>query len=68
MSGSKHSLPDDWWTTQDAAAFLGVSASTLRAYLARQQMPRPDRRMGRMALWRPITIREWQNGRLSKDR
>jgi predicted DNA-binding transcriptional regulator AlpA len=61
-------LPDDWWTTQDAATFLGVTTSTVRAYLARQQMPPPDRRMGRMTLWRPSTIRQWQNERPALDR
>jgi predicted DNA-binding transcriptional regulator AlpA len=68
MSTSDDLLPDDWWTTHDAATFLGVSTSTIRAYLARQQMPPPDRRMGRMTLWRPATIREWQNHRPSVDR
>ncbi len=52
-------LPDDWWTTEDAATFLGVTTSTLRAYLARKQMPPPSRRMGRMTLWRPEEIRRW---------
>ena len=62
------SLPDDWWTTDDTATFLGVSTSTIRAYLARQQMPAPDRRIGRMTLWRPSTIRQWQNERPSAPR
>lgn len=61
-------LPDDWWTTDDVATFLGVTTSTVRAYLARQQMPPADRRIGRMTLWRPETIRDWHADRPSKDK
>jgi predicted DNA-binding transcriptional regulator AlpA len=61
-------LPDDWWTTHNAATFLGVSTSTIGTYLARKQMPPPDRRMGGMTLWRLGTIREWQNDRRPTDR
>lgn len=56
-------LPDDWWTTDDVATFLGVGASTIRAYVTRKQMPQPDRYMGRTRLWRPGTIREWHSSR-----
>ncbi|MGL5828805.1 MAG: helix-turn-helix transcriptional regulator [Angustibacter sp.] len=56
-------LPTDWWTTQDVADFLGIAPSTVRAYATRHQMPEPDRRIGRMALWRPITIQRWRSGR-----
>lgn len=56
-------LPDDWWSTEDVATFLGVNASTVRAYVAREQMPQPDRHIGRMQLWKPETIREWHQGR-----
>jgi predicted DNA-binding transcriptional regulator AlpA len=56
-------LPDDWWSTEDVATYLSVNASTVRAYVARQQMPQPDRHIGRMQLWRPETIQEWQQGR-----
>lgn len=38
-------LPEDWWTTDDVAHHLSVTPSTVRAYLARKQMPEPDRRM-----------------------
>lgn len=61
-------LPDDWWTTDDVATFLGVTTSTVRAYLARQQMPAPDRRIGRMTLWMPSTIRDWNRDRPSEGR
>jgi predicted DNA-binding transcriptional regulator AlpA len=56
-------LPDDWWTTRDVAAFLGVAPSTIRAYAARGQMPRADRRIGREPVWRPETIRHWHSQR-----
>lgn len=47
MTGKGVALPDDWWTIVDAAVFLGVAESTVRAYLAREQMPAPDHRIGR---------------------
>lgn len=53
-------LPDDWWTTEDVASYLGLKTSTLRAYLARGQMPDPDRHIGHMPVWRPETIRRWR--------
>lgn len=56
-------LPDDWWTTEQVATFLGVTASTLRAYKARGQMPAPDRKMGPLSLWKPSTIRDWDKSR-----
>ena len=59
-------LPDDWWTTADAAEFLGVTSSTIRAYLARGQMLVPDRQIGRMRLWRPSTIEDWNRQRPRK--
>jgi predicted DNA-binding transcriptional regulator AlpA len=56
-------LPEDWWTTSDVARFLGISSSTVRAYAAREQMPKADRRIGREPVWRPDTIREWHEQR-----
>jgi predicted DNA-binding transcriptional regulator AlpA len=56
-------LPDDWWTTEDVATFLGIGTSTVSAYVTRKQMPQPDRYMGRTRLWRPATIRAWQRAR-----
>ena len=56
-------LPEDWWTTQDVAAFLKVAPSTIRAYVARGQMPSADRRIGREPVWRPATIRNWHSHR-----
>lgn len=48
------------WTVPQAAAYLNVSQSTVRAYLARQQMPKPDGRVGRTAWWWADTIRQWR--------
>jgi predicted DNA-binding transcriptional regulator AlpA len=56
-------LPRDWWTTRDVASYLEVSPSTIRAYVARGQMPAADRRIGREPVWRPATIRKWQSQR-----
>jgi len=57
------SLPSDWWTTRDVADFLGIAPSTVRAYVARGQMPSADRRIGREPVWRPDTIRQWHSQR-----
>lgn len=48
------------WTVPQVADHLGVSQSTVRAYLAREQMPAPDGRVGRTAWWWADTIREWR--------
>jgi hypothetical protein len=40
-------LPEDWWSTENVATFLGVGTSTIRAYVTRHQMPQPDRYIGR---------------------
>ncbi len=47
-------------TTNQVAAALNVLPSTIRAYLARSQMPEPDVRYGVTALWRPTTLRRWR--------
>jgi predicted DNA-binding transcriptional regulator AlpA len=52
-------LPSDWWSTADVASYLRVSESTIRSYVAREQMPKPDRRIGSVGVWRPATIRKW---------
>jgi hypothetical protein len=56
-------LPTDWWTTRDVAIFLDIAPSTIRAYVARGQMPEADRRIGREPVWRPETIRRWHSQR-----
>jgi len=62
-------LPTDWWTTRDVATFLNVTPSTIRSYVARDQMPSADRRIGREPVWRPATIRKWhsQRPRLNRE-
>jgi len=67
MNAATDQLPEDWWTTEQVATYLDITPSTIRAYLARHQMPPPDRRMGPLSLWRPCTIREWDAGRPSKQ-
>lgn len=47
----------DRWTVADVAGHLGVAPATVRAYLARGQMPAPDGRLGRTPWWAPDTIR-----------
>ena len=59
-------LPDDWWTTEQVAKHLNIAPSTVRAYLARRQMPNPDRRIGPLQLWQPDTIRTWHAARRSR--
>ena len=61
-------LPVDWWTTRDVAAFLDIAPSTIRAYVARGQMPQADRRIGREPVWKPATIRQWHNQRPRQPR
>jgi hypothetical protein len=61
-------LPTDWWTTRDVATFLNVTPSTIRAYVARGQMPEADRRIGREPVWRPATIRKWHDQRPRRAR
>jgi hypothetical protein len=61
-------LPTDWWTTGDVATFLDVAPSTIRAYVARGQMPSADRRIGREPVWRPATIRKWHRQRPRRGR
>jgi Helix-turn-helix domain len=50
-----------YWTVRDVANYLKVAESTVRAYLARGQMPEPDQRYGRTNLWRPATIESWRS-------
>lgn len=66
MNAATDQLPEDWWTTEQVATHLGVMASTIRAYLARGQMPPPDRRMGPLLLWRPAAIRAWDTSHPSR--
>jgi excisionase family DNA binding protein len=60
--------PADWWTTDEVAEYLTVSASTVRSYLSRNQMPHPDRRFGRLPVWQPETIKTWNAARPKRGR
>jgi hypothetical protein len=53
----------DWWTTTDVANYLGVTVGTVSSYRARQQMPPPDRTIGRTHVWTPKRIIEWHKNR-----
>lgn len=46
-------------TIADVAARLGVTTSTVRAYLAREQMPAASGRIGRTPYWEPEAIEPW---------
>lgn len=48
------------WSVADVAAYLGVKPRTVTAYLARQQMPAPDGRVGRSPWWWASTIKGWR--------
>jgi len=48
------------WSVAEVAAHLGVTPSTVTAYLSRGQMPQPDGRVGRSPWWHPETIRAWR--------
>lgn len=56
----------DYLTVRDIAERLNVSPSTITAYKARKQMPKPDKQYGRTPLWRESTITSWRP-RLSDD-
>ncbi len=51
------------WSVGEVAEHLGVQASTVRAYVARREMPEPDGRVWRTPWWRDTTIIAWQQGR-----
>jgi hypothetical protein len=56
--------PDaDWWVTSDVAAYLDVTPATVASYRHREQMPAPDRVIGRTPVWRPARIIEWHEQR-----
>ena len=48
----------EFWTVADVAAFLGVSADTVRVYRSRRrgELPQEDDRFGQSPVWRPLTI------------
>lgn len=48
------------WSVADVATYLGVKPRTVTAYIAREQMPSPDGRVGRSPWWWADTIRKWK--------
>ena len=61
-------MDGELWDTKAVAAYLGVSASTVRAYVARKQMPAPDLQLGGNWIWYAATIKEWHASRPSQQR
>jgi predicted DNA-binding transcriptional regulator AlpA len=57
--GSAELHPWNLITVDGVAALLGVGESTVRAYLARRQMPEPLLRLGRVPVWPRSQIEAW---------
>jgi hypothetical protein len=53
-------------STADVARRIGVAPSTIRAYVAREQMPKPSGRFGREPFWSPEVVEPWIEGVLSR--
>lgn len=53
----------EWWTTSDVANYLRVGVATVSAYRSREEMPAPDKKIGRTQMWRPDTIIDWHRKR-----
>ena len=50
-------------TIGEAAAYLGLTKSTVDSYRHRGRFPAPDGWRGRRPLWLPETLDTWQAGR-----
>jgi 8-oxo-dGTP pyrophosphatase MutT (NUDIX family) len=54
----------EWWNTKDVAAYLGIKPGAVSTYRKNGSMPAPDQTVGtRTHLWKPSTIRSWQESR-----
>jgi predicted DNA-binding protein with PD1-like motif len=62
-SSAENTSAEEWWTTEEVAAHIGVQPGTVSSYVARQQMPQPERHRGRIRFWRAETIIGWHNAR-----
>jgi predicted DNA-binding transcriptional regulator AlpA len=52
--------------SREAAALAGVKPSTWRAYVHRDQAPRPIEYVGRIPLWDRATVEAWMRRRPRK--
>jgi len=52
-------------TVADVAERLNVKPATVRRYLHKKDLPKPDTRAGQSPLWRETTIEAWQKQRAS---
>ncbi len=56
-------LPNDWWTAEDCARYLGIERGTWTGYVSRGQAPDTDHKIGRSKVWPPAVIKEWDANR-----
>lgn len=61
------SAAQSFLTIGDVAHLAGISASTVRAYLAREQMPPATGKIGRTPYWEPEAIEPWLAERATRD-
>lgn len=57
-------VTDEWWTAEDCASWLGITAAAWRNYASHgvpkgNPAPVADRRFGRTNVWRPVRVIEW---------
>lgn len=52
-------------TVADVAERLEVKPATVRRYLHKKDLPKPDTRAGQSPLWREETIEKWRQNRKS---
>lgn len=50
---------DEWMSTEDVAAYLGIKPNSVSAYLTREQIPAPTY-FGGSPMWRRTTIEAWR--------
>jgi predicted DNA-binding transcriptional regulator AlpA len=54
------------WSTEDLCALLGLSRRLICRLVASGEMPKPDLRLCRRALWRPATVTTWLDSQASR--
>ncbi len=50
-------------SSTEAGEYAGVKPSTFRAYIVRNQAPKPDAMIGNTPGWLPETIDDWMRNR-----